>query len=225
MGYLRDMSGLIRGAAGIIEQCDFYAKKLGLQITLESKVASAPPCEEYLSVAAARTLSGQIVTYGAVHHRTHRGRLLTSSTIDDLVSESLQVSAISVLKESVVIGASAIRFTSTGELIDISEGLTRESLWTLYYSYISQFENAVRAAHDLPLGAPEKTSTNFAVMEYSAPQELDMQSPYLHLFAHDPMYIIRQFTSHTGIVGVCGEGDLFTKIIHAVDYLEGVINE
>jgi hypothetical protein len=62
-------------------------------------------------------------------------------------------------------------------------------------------------------------------MNFDAPHNLDMQQPFKHLFAHEPGYRIVKATSHYGYVALQDCEDLFKKVAHAVDYLEGVVNE
>jgi hypothetical protein len=87
------------------------------------------------------------------------------------------------------------------------------------------FENAVRSANQLPLGRTELLTQDFLVINFDAPRNLDMTAPFLHLFAHEPGYRIVKAASHSGYVALAGENNLFEKVCHAVDYLEGVINE
>jgi hypothetical protein len=110
-------------------------------------------------------------------------------------------------------------------LISIQEGLGEEVLWSVTFSITSVFENALRAAHKLPLGSPEQLEVNWIFARFDAPQHLDMQTPYLHLFAHEPRYRIRKLSSHSGYVALSNSSNLEEEVIHAIDYLEGVINE
>jgi hypothetical protein len=107
----------------------------------------------------------------------------------------------------------------------MQEGLGEEVLWSVTFSITSVLENALRASHKLPLGSPEQIEINWTIGRFDAPQHLDMQTPYLHLFAHEPRYRIRKLSSHSGYVALSNSSNLEEEVIHAIDYLEGVINE
>ena len=219
------MAAIVQGSERIAQFCRPIAEQLGLEVVIRELPRANSIPGEYLSVAITRSPHGQVVSYPAMRHNYHRKRLCTEPVTEDSISMNLQESAISAARDNQLIGSAIARFTKSLELVEFATGLSHEALWTLDFALISQFENEVRSAHDLPLGSSNMLITDWLAIEYSAPIELDMKSPYLHLFAHDPSYQIRQFTSHTGIVLAAGRVDLFNRVAHAVDYLEGVVNE
>lgn len=219
------MSALVHGSAGVLDFCLPIARQLGVAIELRARQEMPRLNFEYLSVALTRSPHGQTVTYGAIHHAFHRDRSVASSRVESSIAMAIQSFALRKVSDEQISGSSLFRFSTDGEFISRELGLSSDAVWTLDFAYVSQFENEVRAAHNLPLGSPDRLADEFITIEYSAPIELDMQSPYLHLFAHDPRYKIRQLSSHTGFVSISGGVDLLGKAKHAVDYLEGVVNE
>lgn len=204
---------------------EMAARKLGLSVTPMATEQRFPE-SSYQSIAVSRTTLNQIVTYPAVAHTNYRGRLTTMpAKLNESDQRELQHQAIEAIGKNDLLGSFLIRFSSTGSLIEIAEGVTSEGLWSQEFATTSIFENAVRAVLDLPLGNGDMVESNWALINFNAPPELDMKQPYLHLFAHDPNYRIQKFSSHTGYVAITGKSDLWGKVTHAVDYLEGVIEE
>ena len=204
---------------------DIAVRRLGLSVVPRS-IAQRFPEFSYQSIAVSRTTLNQIVTYPVVAHSNYRGRLATTpAKLTELEQKELQHQAIEAIGKRNLLGSYLIRFNSTGNLLEVLEGVTSEGLWSQEFSATSIFENAVRATFDLPLGNSEMTQLDWALINFSAPPKLDMKQPFLHLFAHDPNYRIQKFSSHTGYVAITGKSDLWAKATHAVDYLEGVIEE
>lgn len=219
------MSPVIRGRPGVIEFCQPAAARLGLEVEIENCERPTFSKTSYLAVAITRSPHGQVVTYPATFHEHYRGRLSSRLLADQSVGARLQELTIEQIHHLGLMGSSTLIFDESLEVIEIIQGVSDESLWTLDFAYVSQFENEVRAAHDLPLGASNPMISDWFAMAYSAPLNLDMKSPYLHLFAHDPRYKIHQLSTHSGIILTSGGLGVEERIRHAVDYLEGVINE
>ena len=201
------------------------AENLGLDIEI-SKTVSRPLGINYVSISAAISPHKQIVTYRAADHSPYRERLMSRpSTLPSAIQEDLQSLVNSKLSELPFGQTYTFRFTPEGGLIDIEKGITEESLWTVDVAKIGIFENAIRASHDLPLGESLSLIEDWRTLTFEANQDLDMKRPYLHLFAHNPRYRIHKFSSHSGFMSVSGDGDLTESICHAIDYLEGIVNE
>lgn len=67
---------------------------------------------------------------------------------------------------------------------------------------------------------------SWMTLEFSAPVDLDMFRTYLHLCARNPGYKFHHYDSHSGVIFLSGEERKIREDLqHAVDYLEGVINE
>ena len=224
LGYLDEVIGIVRAPAGLHRFFDPVALNLGLAITAQASDEAPLLAAPYFSLSLTRSPHNQVASYRLIKHSFHRGRRMSIAS-DDLEMElSLTSEAIAHLQTEAILGSVTFRFSNTGELIDICNGVQCEAFWTLEFSATSQFENEIRAAYDLPLGS-SASNISWALLEFSAPQHLDMVQPYLHLFAHDPNYKICKLTSHSGFVTVSGTGDIVGRVIHAVDYLEGVVKE
>lgn len=201
------------------------AESLGLDIEI-SKVERRRLEVNFVSISGAISPHRQIVTYRAADHSRYRGRLMTSSSSLSLSEqEELQFKVNSELPKLPHGQSYTFRFTPEGTLIDFESGITEESLWTIDFAKIGVLENAIRASHDLPLGESLSLIDDWRTLTFEADSSLDMKRPYLHLFAHNPRYRIHKFTSHSGFMSISGPGDLTESICHAIDYLEGIVNE
>lgn len=201
------------------------ATNLGVEVRLQTEVTDPILIQPYYSIFAAVTEHKQAISYPVARHYLYRDRLLsTQSNLAELENFELQKFVNNDLLGNPP-GIWSYFFDPAGSLIKRTSTLGEESLWSLDYSITTIFENSVRAIHDLPLGNCSSWTNQWAALTYKAPSNLDMQKPYLHLFAHNPNYKIHRFSSHHGFMSVSGSGDLIDEITHAIDYLEGVINE
>lgn len=215
----------IKVEVGVAPFISRAAESLGLEVRLDPKT-SAIPSDEHFAIVAVNSAQTQLATYPAISVAKFRNRVVMKPTqSSEEFLKKLQIEVNERAKSSNQTGVATYRFTLSGELIDISSVISIDSLWSLEFAPTSVFENAVRSANQLPLGKTELLSKEFLVINFDAPQSLDMQQPFLHLFAHEPGYRIVKATSHTGYVALQGDKNLFEKVSHAVDYLEGVINE
>lgn len=215
----------IKVEVGVAPFISRAAESLGLEVRLDPKT-SAIPSDEHFAIVAVNSAQTQLATYPAISVAKFRNRVVMKPTqSSEEFLKKLQIEVNERAKSSNQTGVATYRFTLSGELIDISSVISIDSLWSLEFAPTSVFENAVRSANQLPLGKTELLSKEFLVINFDAPQNLDMQQPFLHLFAHEPGYRIVKATSHTGYVALQGDKNLFEKVSHAVDYLEGVINE
>ena len=105
--------------------------------------------------------------------------------------------------------------------------------WTIEGSTTSQFEQHLRAVLDLPLGDTSLRAP-FAVMgNVLGGEKTDMYRPYLHLFARTPHLKIHQYRKtvrpgrKVGHVTAIGNNldSLLEEVQHAVDYMNGAIDE
>lgn len=184
--------------------------------------------ERYFSLHCTRSYQGQLALTSLVQHRFYRGRLISEAAkgLSESVHQRILECAQSKIAELSWRGSSLLRFDSAGEFLDLTRGVQREALWTLDHCLTSGFENELRACFDLPLGSVEVTSRNWMTIEFSAPGELDMVRPYLHLCARNPRYKFHHFDSHSGVISLSDENvDVEEDLFHALDYLEGIINE
>ena len=200
------------------------AESLGVAIEFSPSVAPHIKTTTYFSVHSARSLTGQAAVWRPVRHHLYRGRLI-SRPVDSSLNYVLQER---VLKDiSQTIGSALFRFDESGELIDITPGVQRESMWTLDRCDTSQFENEIRAHLDLPLGLVTSLD-DWMAAEFDAPSHLDMIHPFRHLFARRPEMKFHRFEinrSNRGCFTLRGDSSLEEEMYHVVDYLEGVIDE
>ncbi|MFM1789019.1 MAG: hypothetical protein RLZZ12_368 [Actinomycetota bacterium] len=219
------MEAQITLTAGLDEFLIRSANYLGIEINFKTESIRAAH-ENYLSIVTVKSANTQLAMYPAVEVSNYRDRLaIKPANLNEELLENLLIQVNLSAKSNSHDGVSTYIFSLAGELIEVSESITIESLWSLEFACTSIFENAVRAAHQLPLGKPDLKSKNWLVMNFLAPHNLDMKQPFKHLFAHEPGYRIVKATSHSGYVALQDCEDLFKKVAHAVDYLEGVINE
>jgi phosphoribosylaminoimidazole carboxylase (NCAIR synthetase) len=219
------MSKALPVVANLAQLVEEATLRLGLKAETRT-ISTAPITGEFFSISAVRSVTDQVVTYPLVLHKNHRNRMLTLTAGKPFdFEQNLQQFVNEKVKALELFGSQTFAFNDSGELISIQEGLGEEVLWSVTFSITSVLENALRAAHKLPLGSPEQIEINWIIGRFDAPQHLDMQTPYLHLFAHEPRYRIRKLSSHTGYVALSNSSNLEEEVIHAIDYLEGVINE
>jgi hypothetical protein len=182
--------------------------------------------DDHLVVVAISSARTQFASYPAIRVSTHRNRTAISpSESSEELLKNLQILVNERVRIDELNGVATFLFSLDGELIQVRDQIGIESIWSLEYASTSVFENAIRAAKALPLGITDLINQRWLVMNFDAPRELDMTQPFLHLFAHEPGYRINKSSSHLGYVALQGDKELFEKVSHAVDYLEGVINE
>jgi hypothetical protein len=219
------MSVAIKTEPGLFPIVSAAALRLALEIkVIEGEEKS--PRSEHLSIAAVRSSKNQLVTYPIVAHEYYRNRLLTfPAQLDLKFASRLQEVVNEEVMRLELFGESVFYFDLKGALIQTQRGVTSQTLWSEIFAVTRFSENVVRAAWDLPLGIGEMIENEWLLGSFAAPENLDMTHPYLHLFAHQPKYRIQKLTSHRGFVALSNSLNLREEIIHAIDYLEGVINE
>ncbi len=201
------------------------ATNLGVAVNLHKVAINRISSHPYFCIFAAVTEHKQAMSYPVSRHYYYRDRLIsTPSNLPELQNFELQRYVNNDLLGNQP-GLWFYFFDESGSLIERTSTLGAETLWTLHYSITDIYENAVRTIHDLPLGNCASWTSQWATLTYQAPTHLDMQKPYLHLFAHNPNYKLHRFSSHHGFISVSGDGNLIEEITHAVDYLEGIVNE
>mgnify|MGYP003337384488 FL=1 len=201
---------------------------LGLPVAFREVLPTLLDVGSYFSLLASRSQQGQLALSPIVEHGYHRNRLI-SKPVDD----SNERVVISILQQSQLFlsdlnfrGSVTMRFDISGEKIDALRGIHRETMWSIDHARTSSFENEIRAAHDLPFGDISYRNRNWMTIEFDAPQELNMVQPYRHLSARNSRYRFHHFDSHRGVISLEeDQHDLREELIHATDYLEGVINE
>ena len=204
------------------------AHSLGLEIDHRPAPSPERPSGDFYSIHVARSEKNQVALYQVCKHQYFRNRLMTLPVSDIEMIHTIQELAQYEIVRIGVVGSSLLRFTPSLDFLNSNPGVQRESMWTLDHAFTSQFENEIRAVTNLPLGDIASIG-EWMTIEFSAPGHLDMVHPYLHLFARNPRYKIHKFTSHTGVISIRASDeakwDLREELVHAVDYLEGVIDE
>jgi hypothetical protein len=219
------MEAQITLTTGLEEFLVRSARDLGIEINFKTESIRAAH-NNYLAIVTVKSASTQLAMYPAVEVTNYRDRLaIKPAELDYIFLESLLIQVNLSAKNSSDDGASTYIFSLAGELIEVFQSISIESLWSLEFACTSIFENAVRAAHQLPLGKPDLKCKNWLVMNFDAPRNLDMKQPFKHLFAHEPGYRIVKAASHSGYIALQDSEDIFKKVSHAVDYLEGAISE
>lgn len=209
----------------VIPYFERAATELGIEISADP-VERTPFGDDHLVVVAISSAQTQFASYPAIRTSSHRNRnVISPSESSDEFLKNLQVLVNERVRRDELHGVATFIFSLEGELLQVRDQIGIESIWSLEYASTSVFENAIRAARALPLGITDLIDQRWLVMNFDAPRELDMTQPFLHLFAHEPGYRINKSSSHSGYVALQGDKELFEKVSHAVDYLEGVINE
>lgn len=200
-----------------------------LDLTFEaSPIEGNLPSEDYFAICVVKGAKEQTVTYPVIHHSLSHDRLISKPSgiiANSHLQQEMQIRTLIEVRKNEFSGPAIARFNTDGEFNGLKYGIDKSGLWSSEFAYTSVFENAIRAAHGLPLGASNLVVGNWAVCEFRAPANLNMTQPLLHLFAHDPKYRIEKLTSHSGIVAVEDNQNAVEKVIHAVEYLEGSISE
>ena len=193
-----------------------------------------------ISVMVARSPHDQAATWPATLTIQSNGICTSTVTpvpdISDALANKVQAAALEIASGISLIGVMAVEMFIIGENFYINELALRphnSGHWSIEGSETSQFEQHLRAILDLPLGSTALRS-KFAVMgNVLGGDKSDMYRPYLHLMARTPNLKFHQYGKEVkpgrkiGHVTMCGENllQLQQEVAHAVDYMNGVIDE
>ena len=193
-----------------------------------------------ISVMVARSPHNQAATWPATLTIQTDGICTSTVTPVPKISEELAAKVASAALEIAsgisLVGVIAVEMFVLGSDFYINELALRphnSGHWSIEGSETSQFEQHLRAILDLPLGST-KMREKFAVMgNVLGGAKSDMYRPYLHLMARTPALKFHQYGKAVrpgrkiGHVTLCGENllQLQEEISHAVDYMNGVIDE
>lgn len=193
-----------------------------------------------ISVMVARSPHNQAATWPATLTIQSDGICTSTITPVPEISEELaakvQSAALEIASGISLVGVMAVEMFILGGNFYINELALRphnSGHWSIEGSETSQFEQHLRAILDLPLGST-KMREKFAVMgNVLGGAKSDMYRPYLHLMARTPALKFHQYGKAVrpgrkiGHVTLCGENllQLQEEISHAVDYMNGVIDE
>jgi len=193
-----------------------------------------------IAVMVARSPHGQATSWAPVETVQEDGICILTITpaqkISSQVAEKAQQMALEIAQEVGVVGVMAVEMFIKGENIYINELAMRphnSGHWSIEGSVTSQFEQHLRAILDLPLGSPAMNHSYAVMGNVLGGDKTDMYRPYLHLMARTPSLHFHQYKKDVrpgrkiGHVTACG-GDLLhltQEVLHARDYMSGVIDE
>ena len=216
------------------ELADLY-KKTGT-LLLEEKLAF----DYEISVMVARSPHNQAATWPATLTIQSDGICTSTVTpvpeISDSLSAKVQAAALEIAAGISLVGVMAVEIFIVGEDFFINELALRphnSGHWSIEGSETSQFEQHLRAILDLPLGSTAMRSKYAVMGNVLGGEKSDMYRPYLHLMARTPGLKFHQYGKGVkpgrkiGHVTMCGENllQLQQEVAHAVDYMNGVIDE
>ena len=206
------------------------------ELLLEEKLEFT--CE--VAVMVARSPHGQISTWPVTETIQSAGICVKTITpapsLSDELHQRAQKLAMDIADLVGLVGVMAVEmFLVNGDLI-INELAMRphnSGHWTIEGATTSQFEQHLRAVLDLPLGDTSMRAPIVVMGNVLGGAKTDMYRPYLHLFARSPHVKIHQYRKDVkpgrkvGHVTAWGNNlnSLLEEVQHAVDYMNGVIDE
>ncbi len=198
------------------------------------------PFDYEISVMVARSPHNQAASWPATLTIQSDGICTMTVTpipnISQALAAQVQSAALEIASAIDLVGVLAVEMFIVGEKFYINELALRphnSGHWSIEGSHTSQFEQHLRAILDLPLGDTSMT-TKFAVMgNIIGAAKTDMYRPYLHLMARTPQLKFHQYRKEVrpgrkiGHVTLCGDNvlELQQEVRHAIDYLNGAIDE
>ncbi len=193
-----------------------------------------------IAVMVARSPHGQAATWPPTLTVQRDGICIQTITPAPDLSDTLKISAQEIALKIAdligLVGVMAIELFVVGDRLVINELAARphnSGHWSIEGSVTSQFEQHLRAILDLPLGDTSMRA-DFAVMgNVLGGAKTNMYRPYLHLFARTPYLKVHQYRKEVkagrkvGHVTAIGNNlaTLQSEVSHAVDYMNGVVDE
>jgi 5-(carboxyamino)imidazole ribonucleotide synthase len=193
-----------------------------------------------IAVMVARSPHGQAATWPPTLTVQRDGICIQTITPAPDMSDTLKISAQEIALKIAdligLVGVMAIELFVVGDRLVINELAARphnSGHWSIEGSVTSQFEQHLRAILDLPLGDTSMRA-DFAVMgNVLGGAKTNMYRPYLHLFARTPYLKVHQYRKEVkagrkvGHVTAIGNNlaTLQSEVSHAVDYMNGVVDE
>ena len=193
-----------------------------------------------IAVMVARSPHGQAATWPPTLTVQRDGICIQTITPAPDISDTLKISAqelaLKIADLIGLVGVMAIELFVVGDRLVINELAARphnSGHWSIEGSVTSQFEQHLRAILDLPLGDTSMRA-DFAVMgNVLGGAKTNMYRPYLHLFARTPYLKVHQYRKEVkagrkvGHVTAIGNNlaTLQSEVSHAVDYMNGVVDE
>lgn len=193
-----------------------------------------------ISVMVARSPHNQAATWPATLTVQSDGICTSTVTpvpeISNELAEKVQAAALKIASGISLVGVMAVEMFVVGESFYINELALRphnSGHWSIEGSHTSQFEQHLRAILDLPLGSTAMRDDFVVMGNVLGGEKTDMYRPYLHLMARTPGLKFHQYGKEVkpgrkiGHVTMCGKNllQLQQEIAHALDYMNGVIDE
>jgi 5-(carboxyamino)imidazole ribonucleotide synthase len=193
-----------------------------------------------ISVMVARSPHNQAATWPATLTIQKEGICTSTITpvpeISDELANKVQAAALEIAAGISLVGVMAVEMFVIGEKFYINELALRphnSGHWTIEGSETSQFEQHLRAILDLPLGSTAMRNRYVVMGNVLGGEKSDMYRPYLHLMARTPSLKFHQYGKQVkpgrkiGHVTLGGDNllQLQLEVAHAVDYMNGVIDE
>ena len=193
-----------------------------------------------ISVMVARSPHNQAATWPATLTIQSNGICTSTVTpvpeISDALANKVQAAALEIAAGISLVGVMAVEMFIVGEDFYINELALRphnSGHWSIEGCITSQFEQHLRAILDLPLGSTALRNKYAVMGNVLGGEKSDMYRPYLHLMARTPELKFHQYGKEVkpgrkiGHVTLCGENllQLQLEVAHAVDYMNGVIDE
>ena len=193
-----------------------------------------------ISVMVARSPHNQAATWPATLTIQSDGICTSTVTpvpeISNELAEKVQAAALKIASGISLVGVMAVEMFIVGESFYINELALRphnSGHWSIEGSQTSQFEQHLRAILDLPLGSTAMRDDFVVMGNVLGGDKTDMYRPYLHLMARTPGLKFHQYGKEVkpgrkiGHVTMCGKNllQLQQEIAHALDYMNGVIDE
>lgn len=190
------------------------------------------PQESDVQILVARSPHGQASTWRPMDVIKYGQGLLLSTNSGS--SEYVQNIALSYANEIQLIGVALLGISTAGDTPSIDSMMIGPTLWGQWSEIgarTSQNEQHLRALFDLPLGDTQMFSRNVVAGFFAGKAGANLYRPYLHLMARNPDLKFEQYGSELeGFRGqVTAHGkvllDLNSAIEHALDFMNGVIDE
>ncbi|MCX6430973.1 MAG: hypothetical protein NTX12_08540 [Actinobacteria bacterium] len=190
------------------------------------------PKESNVQILVARSPHGQASTWRPMDVIQHGQGIVLSTNAGN--SEYVQNIALSYAKEIQLIGVALFGMNTAGTAPSIDSMVIGPTLWGEWSSVgarTSQYEQHLRALFDLPLGDTQTLSRNVVTGFFAGKAGANLYRPYLHLMARNPDLKFEQYGSELesfrGQVTAHGKVllDLNSTIEHALDFMNGVIDE
>lgn len=164
------------------------------------------------------------------------GNLAISSaiTLSEGQIAQLQSVALQRAREIKLVGVACLGIEISKQNFEISSlalGPSRLGDWSVAGARTSQYEQHLRAILDLPLGETRRSAQHVVTGFFQGKPGTNMYRPYLHLMARNPGLKFHHYlpgvSKGAGYVTALGNNllDLRENVAHAIEYLNGEINE